>query len=249
MVGAAVLVSGCGNGATNTYDPLLEMAEQGNALAQCTFANCNATGDGYRQDYEKALHWFAKAAEQGHSDAQRGLGVVYRDGLGTAQDYKIAASWFMKAAEQGHSDAQYSLACQYADGEGVPEDHEKAFHWFSKAAEQGDARGQRRIGLYYLYGWGAVTQSTSKAYTWGRIARLGGQDGMEIQILGSLASSLPAEQRTKAEAEANRLFEEMRKRKAIQQDRQQTELKALIKELGRRARQAESEGRELYRGN
>jgi len=80
---------------------LLEVAEQGDAIAQNNLGVCYYYGNGIRKDYDKAADWFAKAAEQGNANAQKNLGLCYYDGDGVCQDYEKAVHWLSKAEEQG----------------------------------------------------------------------------------------------------------------------------------------------------
>ena len=46
-------------------EQLMRDAEQGDAEAQCSLAQCYARGRGVETDIDVAFYWYAKAAEQG----------------------------------------------------------------------------------------------------------------------------------------------------------------------------------------
>ena len=115
-----------------------QVAEQGNAVAQCELAYMYKQGDGVTQDYGKAAIWYRKAAEQGNAVAQCYLGNMYKFGYGVAKDYEEAVNWYRKAAEQGNAVAQCELAYMYELGYGVAKDYAEAVKWYRKAAEQGN---------------------------------------------------------------------------------------------------------------
>ena len=52
---------------------MLAEATEGDADAQNNLGSCYLSGEGVKQDYEKAVVWFTLAAEQGHADAQARL--------------------------------------------------------------------------------------------------------------------------------------------------------------------------------
>jgi TPR repeat protein len=115
-----------------------QLANAGDAIAQCNLGWCYANGKGVPQDYGKAEEWYCKAAEQGNVYAQSNLGACYETGKGVLQDNAKAVEWYRKAAEQGNAIAQNSMGLCYANGRGVPHDAVKAAEWYRKAAEQGN---------------------------------------------------------------------------------------------------------------
>ncbi|MFI3290237.1 MAG: DUF4328 domain-containing protein, partial [Opitutales bacterium] len=94
-------------------------ADQGNAVGQCSVANLYYTGEGVKQDYNKAFEYFEKAADQGNAEGQAGLGNLYYTGEGVKQDYKKAFEYFKKAADQGNAEGQALLGGFYYRGIGV----------------------------------------------------------------------------------------------------------------------------------
>ena len=63
-----------------TTKQLLELAEQGDVMAQKFLAYRYDIGQGVKKDYEKAVYWYEKAAEQGDAVAQYNL--AFRYGVG-----------------------------------------------------------------------------------------------------------------------------------------------------------------------
>ena len=118
-------------------DNILELANEGDALAQANAAWGYRNGYGTAADAFEAVKWYQKAAEQGFADAQRLLGLMYENGAGAAQSYEKAVEWYLKAAEQGDARAQYNLGVMYRNGTGVEQSDAKAREWYLKAAEQG----------------------------------------------------------------------------------------------------------------
>ncbi|MBR6068539.1 MAG: SEL1-like repeat protein [Bacteroidales bacterium] len=143
-------------------ESLMDVAEQGDAVAQYNLGVCYRDGKGIQQDYIKAFDWFKKSAEQGYATAQFEIGFCYRTGKGIQQDYKKAFEWFKKSAEQGYATAQFCLGLCYSYGRGVQENYKKAFEWFEKSVEQGIFLAQRELGILYAQGLG-VKQDDSKA--------------------------------------------------------------------------------------
>ncbi len=82
------------------------LAETGDAAAQCRLGWMYQNGKGVPMNYVEALKWFRKAAIQGNTDAQNNLGRMYQHGKGVPQSDTEAMKWYHKAAVQGNTDAQ-----------------------------------------------------------------------------------------------------------------------------------------------
>ncbi|GAC1429473.1 MAG: hypothetical protein NVS1B11_04640 [Terriglobales bacterium] len=95
--------------ATNTLAGLRKLADHGDATAQFALAARYATGEGVKQDYAEALHWFSKAAEQGHVTSQATLGAYYWAGRGVPQDLSKAYFWALLAQAGGDQGSKYRL--------------------------------------------------------------------------------------------------------------------------------------------
>lgn len=89
-----------------TLSEWLELARQGNAVAQEHLCLIYHQGDGVRQDFREALRWFRLAADQGNTDAQTSLGLMYEDGEGVPKDYVQAHMWYNLASAGGDASAK-----------------------------------------------------------------------------------------------------------------------------------------------
>ena len=121
---------------------LIQQANQGNAIAQCSIGVMYGTGRGVPQDDVQAVKWFRLAADQGLAKAQSHLGFMYLTGRGVPQDDVQAVKWVRLAADQGDAESQCTLGFLYYDGQGVPQDYVQAMKWFNLAAAQGDENGK-----------------------------------------------------------------------------------------------------------
>ena len=66
---------------------ILEQARKGNAAAQNTVGLWYYTGkDTIKQDYQKALEWWARSAKQDNADAIGNMAICYQLGKGTTKD-------------------------------------------------------------------------------------------------------------------------------------------------------------------
>ena len=113
---------------------MLELAMQGEALAQYTLGVMYDRGLSVMQNYREAVRWYRAAAEQGHTTAQFSLGVMYAAGEGVGRDYQEAFRWFRTLAEKGHGHAQNNLGDMYSKGQSVSQDYVLAHMWFNLAA-------------------------------------------------------------------------------------------------------------------
>lgn len=117
--------------------PTLMLAKTGDTAAQVRLGSWYQAGDGLKQSFEEAVHWYRRAADLGDADGQYRLALLYRDGSGVFQCQKTAAYWFLKAAKQGMADAQHQLARIFHQGEGVERSLEQSLFWCVQAAQQG----------------------------------------------------------------------------------------------------------------
>lgn len=95
---------------TPTLDQERELAQKGDATAQFAVGVHYATGDGVKQDYTQAVHWFGLAAEQGHVGAQETLGAYYWAARGVPQDLTKAYFWSLLAQAGGDEASKYRVA-------------------------------------------------------------------------------------------------------------------------------------------
>lgn len=111
-----------------------QKAANGDLQAQTELAERYYKGDGVKQDYAQAAHWYKKLAETGVTNAQLTLGLMYIKGNGVKKSDVQAVHWLTQAAEQRMPMAQYLLGVANSEGHGVKQDLIKAYMWFEIAA-------------------------------------------------------------------------------------------------------------------
>ena len=84
-----------------SFDELLRLAEQSDAVAQFVLGVRYVDGRGVSRDNREAAKWFHLAAAQGHAHAQLNIGVMFANGRGVPQDDVEAHTWLSLAATQG----------------------------------------------------------------------------------------------------------------------------------------------------
>lgn len=95
-------------------------------------------GDGVKQNWSAAAHWYLKGATGGDALGMKNVGQCYEDGRGIQEDWVSAASWYRKAADKGYVQAEVALARAYQFGVGVAQDRSQAIEWDKKALAHGD---------------------------------------------------------------------------------------------------------------
>ncbi len=95
-------------------------------------------GDGVKQNWSTAVHWYRKGAEGGDTLAMKNLGQCYEDGAGIQEDWVAAANWYRKAADKGYVQAEVALARAYQFGVGVAQNRALSIEWDRKALAHGD---------------------------------------------------------------------------------------------------------------
>jgi TPR repeat protein len=110
-----------------------ELAEKGDAQAQCELGWCYVYGKGVLKDHVEAVKWFKNSAEQGDANGQSALADCYSFGSGVIKDQAEAVKWYLKSAEQGHGVAQMHLAEHYHYGKGVTKDPVEAYAYINLA--------------------------------------------------------------------------------------------------------------------
>ena len=91
--------------ATTSINDLKRLADQGDAAAEYALAKRYVNGDGVKQDYHEARHWFLQAAQQGHLRAQSKLAASFWEGRGGSRDYAKAYFWALLAQAGGDETA------------------------------------------------------------------------------------------------------------------------------------------------
>lgn len=140
------------------YGPALQifrqLAENGDASAQCVLGRMYSVGIGVLKDSNTAVIWYQKAVDQGNVVAANNLGSMYIRGQGVPQDFVQAGKLFCAAAKSGDAETQNKCGILHEFGEGVPKDYEQALAWYRKAADQGNPRAQYSLGNMYYKGQG-----------------------------------------------------------------------------------------------
>jgi localization factor PodJL len=141
------------------------------------------------------------AANLGYAPAQRLLGVLYEKGdAGVEKDPVEGRRWTVRAAANGDARGMHNLALDYYEGYGGPQSATVAAEWFQRAAELGVRDSQWNLARFFEAGIG-VQRDLSAAYRWYLIAGRAGDTAAQARA-DSLKDKLPAEQRTRAEAQA-----------------------------------------------
>jgi len=110
-----------------------ELAEKGDAQAQCELGWCYSNGLGVLRDPAEAVKWFKNSAEQGDAKGQSSMAYCYSTGSGVIKDEAEAVKWYLKSAEQGYDAAQIHLAEHYYYGKGVTKDPVEAYAYINLA--------------------------------------------------------------------------------------------------------------------
>ncbi|MGZ4929264.1 MAG: tetratricopeptide repeat protein, partial [Halobacteriota archaeon] len=112
-------------------------------------------GDGFDQDYGKAMELYKLASADGNGMAMNNIGWLYLNGLGVRRDVQAAVEWFEKAAQRGNTTAMVNLGniCEehLVDDEGSPA-YKGAEKWYAQAAKLGDPKAKLNLGNMYHYG-------------------------------------------------------------------------------------------------
>ncbi len=118
------------------YQEILQLAEQGNALAQAKLGAIYFLGDNVD------LGPKARFKEKSRLKAAQPL-LKNID-----KDAKKAAQWFQKAASQGLMEAEIVLAALYDSGVGVNLNVREADKWYKRAADHGSGTAKAITGKY-----------------------------------------------------------------------------------------------------
>ena len=168
---------------------MIDKANKGDAKAQNTVGVWYYTGkDTLRQDYKKALQYWALSAKQDNVDAIGNMAMCYQLGRGTEKDSATAAGLYKAALIKGsqtiipqhetivkNTGSLFSsllLKECYKDGIGTKKDIQKYVYYMEQAANKQDATSQYELALYYLN-----NQQADKAVTWFKKAAKQGEVG------------------------------------------------------------------------
>ena len=129
-------------------------ADDGDAMAQYTYAMYILGGALGFPDYKKVVDLLEKSAAQGHRDALYELGVCYMNGEGVRNDSLKTEELWKKAVQLGNVDAMVALGAAYRGGKGIPENPAACFEMYKAAAEAGSSAGYLHLGICYFNGTG-----------------------------------------------------------------------------------------------
>jgi TPR repeat protein len=145
VIAAATALADDPSGNSAPPQPVLALAEKGDAHAQFRLGAMYASGHGAPKDYKKAMQWYRRAAAQGHAKAQLSLGVLYQKGVSIRYGYTEAIRMYRAAAEQDDDAAQFNLGMMYVRGHGVLQDFVQGYKWFHLSARQGNVAARRNL--------------------------------------------------------------------------------------------------------
>ena len=91
-------------------------------------------GNGVRQDFRKAYHYYCTGAERGHNMCIYYKGLMQYKGLGCRQDYKEAAMTFLTSANDRDANSLYMLGLCSRNGYGLAKDSAAALFCLQRAA-------------------------------------------------------------------------------------------------------------------
>jgi TPR repeat protein len=91
--------------AANLY---LDLAAQGNVVAQFRLGYMYARGQGVPQNHYVAALWYRCAAGEGYPPAAYMLGLQYDKGQGVPQDYVLAYTWLDLAVANSNRQPHYA---------------------------------------------------------------------------------------------------------------------------------------------
>ncbi len=168
---------------------MIDKANKGDAKAQNTVGVWYYTGkDTLRQDYKKALQYWALSAKQDNVDAIGNMAMCYQLGRGTKKDSTMAVNLYKAALKKGSNTiipqhetivkntgslfSSLLLKECYKDGIGTKKDIQKYVYYMEQAANKQDVTSQYELALYYLN-----NQQADKAVTWFKKAAKQGEVG------------------------------------------------------------------------
>lgn len=168
---------------------MIDKANKGDAKAQNTVGVWYYTGkDTLRQDYKKALQYWALASKQDNVDAIGNMAMCYQLGRGIKKDSTMAVNLYKAALKKGSKTVipQHETIVKntgslfsslllkecYKDGIGTKKNVQKYVHYMEQAANKQDVKSQYELALYYLN-----NQQADKAVVWFKKAAKQGEIG------------------------------------------------------------------------
>ncbi|MBQ6064463.1 MAG: SEL1-like repeat protein [Prevotella sp.] len=168
---------------------MIDRADKGDAKAQNTVGVWYYTGKGsLRQDYKKALQYWALSAKQDNVDAIGNMAMCYQLGRGAKKDSTMAVNLYKSALKKGSKTiipqheaivkntgnlfSSLLLKECYKEGIGTKKDNQKYVYFMEQAANKQDVASQYELALHYLN-----NQQADKAVTWFKQAVKQGEVG------------------------------------------------------------------------
>lgn len=157
-------------------------AKAGDAYSQFAMGYMTDAGEGFKENNDYAMTWYALAAEQGQPDAMNNLADMYYNGDGIKKDLAEAFFWYNEAAKLGQMYAQAALGIMYYRGDGVAKNAKNAAYWFKLGADQGVTYAQYYIGIMYRDGVG-VAENLDLAFAYLQKAAKGGSEDAKKALI------------------------------------------------------------------
>ncbi len=192
---------------------LQKSAAQGLAEAQFELSQHFEAGTGVEESEEKSVEWLRKSADQKYPPALVKLAIAHMGGRGVKEDRDESARLLRAAAEQGYIGAMIELGNFHRHGGYPPESD--ALKWYLRAAELGSGVGMMDAASVY-----AQNLEYDNAFKWLKIAKDKGNEEAADRIeelnqriadaprreaeAKQAAEKLAAEEKARAEAEANK---------------------------------------------
>jgi TPR repeat protein len=123
-------------------------------LCEVLAATAYLTGERVKQDYGKALQWFAAAASAKDGLACERLAYMYSRGLGVPTNPQESLTWVKRSAELGYAPALYELGYSYDHGLNGTQDVAAAKKYYEQAAANGQPEALVALGDMYEQGRG-----------------------------------------------------------------------------------------------
>jgi hypothetical protein len=183
------------------FNPMLELANQGDAAAQYNMSHYYNWGIHVAEDPAKRIEWMRKAASA-YPSAQLHLGLAYADGVGVEKDHAQVLGWIRKAAAQGHSEAINLLGFYTINGIGTKQDMAEGIWLWRVAGRWGYPVAQLNLGAVYASGQGAPVDKLEYA-KWYILAAQSDAEGRTK--LAGLRKQLSAEQLNRALEQAREI--------------------------------------------
>jgi TPR repeat protein len=173
---------------------------------------CWEVGMGSAADTERAAVYFRRAADMDLPQALFKMSVILDSGSGVKRDEAASIEYMTKAAKAGHPDAAGIMGLVYLNGlRGQAKNAIEGVRMLNAAASGGSVEAMKNIAVVYKDGLG-VKASPEEALKWYTIAEKCGYPAQALSaIKDDLSKKLTADQRKKAESDANAWIEKARK--------------------------------------